>query len=376
MGKKKSKQEDNTATTAIPASNTTSTESAMSTTSTTSTIGNTSTTISTGTIDATEQEAIDALVDKALKAVKGIVNDANYDQRKALQPILNELLYQAAESGNLLGIRSFIEWGNSVGVDLVYVASLQENWTPLLRAVQGGHVDVVRCIVNDLGADVNQEIEDGWTPLCIATDSEDLDMMRFLCKELGADVNLAMEDGNGWTPLHLAIYGGKIYAVRCLCKDLGADVNRTMEGGWTPLILALTVKPHATISFEEDFDLVRSLIREFGADVSQAQIYDGLTPLMCAAYSHQELLLKCLVHRGADVRATSTAGRTATDYWRQAGASATQIVYLEVRAHCANPACEGPGRKRCARCKQARFCSEECIHAHWPVHKFECEVRG
>jgi hypothetical protein len=178
---------------------------------------------------------MDVVGDKALKAAKAIVKDSKYDQRKALHPMLNRLLYQAADSGNLIDLRSFIEWGNLVRVDLVYVASLQENRTSLLTAVQGGHIHVVRCMVNDLGADVNQAFDDGWTPLCLATDKEDLVLMRFLGVELGADVKLAMVSGSGYTPLNLAVNRGNISAVRCLCEDLGADANRTMKGSWTPL---------------------------------------------------------------------------------------------------------------------------------------------
>jgi hypothetical protein len=65
-------------------------------------------------------------------------------------------------------------------------------------------------------------------------------------------------------------------------------------------------------------------------------------------------------------------GSTAADHWREAGANAEQIAYLEVRAYCTNPACDGPGKKRCALCKQAHYCSEACIRAHWPVHKLDC----
>jgi hypothetical protein len=110
---------------------------------------------------------------------------------------------------------------------------------------------------------------------------------------------------------------------------------------------------------------------EGDADVVNQTDIDGMTPLLPAALNDNEAVIKSLIHRGADVRATSTKG-TATDYWREAGASIEQIAYLEVRAHCGNPACDEPGQKRCARCKQARYCSEACIRAQWPVHKLDC----
>jgi ankyrin repeat protein len=362
------------------------------------------------TTNVTWQEAMKDKVTKAIESLKIQRNRLCRCLQSRDKVLVHSiewelLLYRAANSGNLDAVKSLIEWSN--GADLVHVVNLKECWAPLLTAVQEGHVHVVRYMVEELGvsvnqtmahgwtplclaswigdrnimrflceelgADVNQAMADGWTPLCLVTNEENLDMMRFLCEELGADVNLAMATGSGYTPLHLAVNECKIHTVRCLCADLGADVNRTVKDGWTPLILALQEKS-LRIASEKNVDPVRCLIKEFDADVSQARIDDGLTPLMCAANSSNERLLKCLVHRGADMQAKLTTKGTAVDILQQAGASSAQIAYLEVRTYCANSACKGPGRKRCARCKQARFCSEACIHAHWPVHKLICEA--
>jgi hypothetical protein len=42
-------------------------------------------------------------------------------------------------------------------------------------------------------------------------------------------------------------------------------------------------------------------------------------------------------------------------------------------------ACAGCGKlqetkmKLCGRCRKARYCSDECLRSHWPVHKLSCE---
>jgi ankyrin repeat protein len=49
--------------------------------------------------------------------------------------------------------------------------------TPLFIAAQKGHLDVVRCLANDFGADVNQALQDGAMPLWIAVQSGHLDVV-------------------------------------------------------------------------------------------------------------------------------------------------------------------------------------------------------
>jgi ankyrin repeat protein len=65
-----------------------------------------------------------------------------------------------------------------------------------------------------------------------------LDVVRCLVRGLGADVSQAMHDGN--TPLISAAYMGKVSLVRLLVQDLGADINQGGQNGVTPLMVAGT----------------------------------------------------------------------------------------------------------------------------------------
>ena len=61
-------------------------------------------------------------------------------------------------------------------------------------------------------------------------------VIRCLVNELGADVNQATQDGS--TAVHITSTKGNLAVVRCLVKDFGADVNQAKLDGATPLIIA------------------------------------------------------------------------------------------------------------------------------------------
>jgi ankyrin repeat protein len=94
--------------------------------------------------------------------------------------------------------------------------------TPLSHAALGGHLEVVRCLAKELGANVNQANGDGSTPLLIAAYLGDVDMVRCLIEELGADINKANKVGA--TSLFIAAEQGHLNMVICL-GELGADLN-------------------------------------------------------------------------------------------------------------------------------------------------------
>jgi hypothetical protein len=171
-------------------------------------------------------------------------------------------------------------------------------------------------------------------------------VLKILVQDLGADVNQA--DENGFTCLTVAVHGCKIDAVRCLVKELGVDVNQSEHDGATALIIAAR-KGH--------LDMIRCLVKELGADVNQA-MHNGCTPLMYASFHKQ---------------VSNNNFDTAVKLSRYVGAPAEQTAYLEARTHCAKPGCAGAGLKKCAGCLKVYFCSPACQVAYWPAHKAECK---
>jgi ankyrin repeat protein len=233
---------------------------------------------------------------------------------------------------------------------------------PLCEASLYGKLAVVRCLVKDLGADVSLADEKGRTPVSIAAAEGDEAIMRCLAGEFGADVNITMDDGA--SPVYMAAQNGFEAVVRCLVKEFGADVNQATHSGCTPLFTAAQESHEA---------VVLCLVKELGANVDQI-MHDECTPLMVAAHMKHEHTVRLLLKLGADPQALHPELGTAAEISKNAGAPVEQNAYLEAKTHCSNPGCTGAGRKTCAECKHARYCSLECQHAHWPAHKAECKV--
>jgi hypothetical protein len=192
--------------------------------------------------------------------------------------------------------------------------------------------DVTRCLVKNLGANVNQAKEYGYPPLFIAARHGRLAALRCLVKDLGANVITCFMDR---THLYFATENGQLAAVQCLVKELSADIDKAADQGlrWcTPLMMA---------SYKKHADVVRWLIKE------------GANTQACA-YKENEFGIFAV---------------TAADLSKRTGASSEQTAYLEAKTHCSNPGCSGAGIKRCPACKQARYCGEPCQYAHWKAHK-------
>lgn len=76
-------------------------------------------------------------------------------------------------------------------------------------------------------------------PLLGAGRCHHLEVMRCLVQELGADVKQAP---SGYSPLLMAVAIGNLAMVRLLVMDLGADINQGDQGGATPLIMAASAR--------------------------------------------------------------------------------------------------------------------------------------
>jgi hypothetical protein len=75
------------------------------------------------------------------------------------------------------------------------------------------------------------------TALHIAAQLGFVSVMRCLVKELGADVNKPSEK-NGCSPLHTAARVGYAEGVRCMVEELGANVNQADHYSLTPPMAA------------------------------------------------------------------------------------------------------------------------------------------
>jgi hypothetical protein len=218
---------------------------------------------------------------------------------------------------------------------------------------------MMRCLVKELGADINQAKDNGNTALNYAVIKGTLHMVRFLVRELGADVNRV----SVLSPLMYATSRGNVEMMGCLVRELGANVNyASREDGTTALLLAAQMV---------NLETVRFLVKELGADVNQAK-HDGVTPLMAANGIE---IVRWLVKNGANTQALIQEQVSVAEASRTFGRPSEQSSYLEARAHCAQPSCGGAGIKKCAGCLEVFYCCRTCQLAHWPAHKADCKRR-
>jgi hypothetical protein len=180
-----------------------------------------------------------------------------------------------------------------------------------------------------------------------ALNGASFDVLSCLVEELGADID--QRDEGGFTALASAAYAGQHHTVRYLVEELGADVNSPDNTGDTPLFLA-ALRGHLAV--------LRLLIK-FGADINRRNNL-GATPLMIASSTEsQKVRISANVNSAADIS-------------RAVGASDEQTAYLEAKTHCSSPGCSGAGVMKCTGCKQAWYCGETCQLAHWKVHEADC----
>jgi hypothetical protein len=142
------------------------------------------------------------------------------------------MLTEAARAGNL---ESLTVWARQS----VRVTSGE----PLFIAAQDGQLEVLRLLVQKLGADVN-ETHHGIMPLIIAAEKDNLAVVRCLV-ELGADVNQVMY---GDTPLIIAAGWGHLHVLRCLIQA-GARIGAVDSAGNTALLDSACFGRYATMQY-------------------------------------------------------------------------------------------------------------------------------
>jgi hypothetical protein len=163
------------------------------------------------------------------------------------------MLTEAALAGDL---ESLVIWATQ-GVRVTTTG-------PLYVAAELGYLEVVRCLVHKLGADVHQVDQHGLTLLIIATGLNNLTMVQCLA-EVGADANQVMPN-NGYSPLNIATRRGNLAVVRCLV-EIGAVVGAMDDNGDTALLDSARNAHYLTM---------RYLLEEAGADMEDVN-YDGAT---------------------------------------------------------------------------------------------------
>ena len=269
------------------------------------------------------------------------VSGGDYDQRTAL--------HLAASEGVLDVVRCLVE-------ELGATASPVDRWggTPLDDAIRSQH-DSVAAYLRTKGAEhglTSKVASDGG--IIEAAARGDLDGLRRLV-EAGAKPDEGDYDQR--TAMHLAASEGNLDVVRCLVEELGASLSRVDRWGGTPLDDAIRSKHHGVTKWLQglgaalgltskaategdiveaaargNLDMLRKLV-EGGAKPDEGD-YDKRTAMHLAASEGKLDVVRCLVEElgashspvdrwgGTPLDDATRSGHDAVTKWlRQAGAA-------------------------------------------------------
>jgi hypothetical protein len=176
--------------------------------------------------------------------------------RQGVRVTTVEPLCVAAEEGHLEVVRCLVQ---QMGAD---VSHSHYGDTPLIVAAENGYTDLVRLLVTDLGADVNQAIAYGWTPLMLASRGNLCDGVVRCLVELGAEVGAVDPDGN--TALLESARNARYTTMQYLVEEGGAnmdDVNNNGETVWDLLLVHLEALQQQYDEEETDPDRLTGLLR-------------------------------------------------------------------------------------------------------------------
>jgi ankyrin repeat protein len=166
-----------------------------------------------------------------------------------------------------------------------------------------------------LGADPNKRDElSQMTPLMAA---ESLPVAKILI-DAGADPHI--RDRAGRTALHHAAKTRDGAAIIELLVRMGADANARADdmARDTPLLCA--IENYLEIEDRQQAELIIRALVHLGADINMADAR-GNTPLVIAATNNQPDLIRLLLELGADAARPAYGGRTPLDFAREANAT-------------------------------------------------------
>jgi len=151
----------------------------------------------------------------------------------------------------------------------------------MVSASLGGHVDLLKCILDMVDIHINDPVTDaGTTVLHFAAQGGHLDVVRYLVEKAHAAVNASTYIWK--TPLIIAAEYGHIDIIKYLAQCDGAVVDGQDDDGMTALMMAIQGASRGYRTSSHWTSVVRCLIEEAHVDIKIKNV-DHMTALMQAA---------------------------------------------------------------------------------------------
>ena len=142
----------------------------------------------------------------------------------------NKALFAAVGQGDLEKVKELLASGAQVDVKDIW------DRQPLHWAARGGHLPVVKYLIEEQGTQVDVKDMYGQQPLHLAACDCRLPVVKYLVEERGAEVDA--KDNGDWQPLHTAVIYGHLPVVKYLIREQGVQVDAKDRDGKTPTELA------------------------------------------------------------------------------------------------------------------------------------------
>jgi len=214
---------------------------------------------------------------------------------------IETVLMNAAKEGNAETFRKEYE---ERGKELKDINFVVDDWTVLHMAATAGSAPLVKFILGIEGVNVNAKGKKGMTPLTCAIDNGHKDCAKLLMEEGHADINGGESEGS-WNPMLSAAYKGDVESLKLLIESSNGKLDVEMvnkeQKGYHAIHFAAASKNNAV-------ELLTTLL-DAGADIN-ALNDNGQTPLHIAVFWNNVDAVKLLVDRGADKTIKNKSGRT------------------------------------------------------------------
>ena len=240
-----------------------------------------------------------------------------------IDPFIKKVLPGLPDEDLLNTIRAFL--GNPEKNEEIFLPKqclvnllLERQWgaskkyKALEYALMQGHVDIVECLL-DNGATI-RGVDKIWsdeagkymyqTPLSIAIEYGHLDLVKHLVEKRGASIESIFEDGN-MTPLMYAVCNNRLDIVQYLVEEKEVNIDTSFEVRFTWYNDYDEEQSHNEISTalihavkNNHLHIVQYLV-EKGAKIND-DAFSYINPVVFAADLNNTEIVKCLVENGAD----------------------------------------------------------------------------